>query len=129
MELVCQLVNYDDWLEKQHATHRRAFVLATSNLKTKLPPNLKCKWTCLNWTLLGLEVKAAIVNKKLPPEEAVLTKHLFGFIHTNLWSTKEMPEIKLDFNDIALIRAFSQIGRDCEKRANALMETVRPFIK
>jgi len=129
-ELVSQLKNYDDWLAAQHAKKRRGFVLALRDLSPELSQlKLKCEWTCLSWTRLGLQVEMAIEDEKLPPQEVMLAKHLLGFIRTNLWSNSEMTETKIDFNDVALIRAFSKIGRDCEERVNTLMEAVRPVIE
>jgi len=130
-ELVSQLNNYDGWLFKSHATHRQGFVLAYRDLSKELPPNLKCGWTCLSWTGLGLAVRAAMTTQSLPPEENLFAAHLLGFIRKNLWRIEEMPntDLKLSFDDIALIRAFSRIGRECEKKADALIESIVPLVE
>jgi hypothetical protein len=123
-QLVHQLKHYDDWLAIQRAEDCRGFVLALRDLSSKLPAlNLKRTWPCLSWTRLGLEVNVAIERYDLPPQEALLARHLLGFISENLWRIDEMPgsKLKLDFNDIALIRAFSKIGRECERKVNELM--------
>jgi len=129
-KLINQLKNYDEWLGVQKSTHRGGFVLALRNLSKKLPPlNLKQKWMCLSWTSLGLVVKTAIEKQELPPQETLLAKHLLGFISKNLWRNQEMPKPKLDFNDVALVRAFSKIGKDCEAKINALMDSMLPLFK
>ena len=129
-KLVNQLKHYDDWLCVQRTEICGGFVLALRDLSEKIKPlNLKGPWKCFSWTKLGLEVKAAIDGKTLPSNELLLASHLLGFIRTNLWRNDEMPETTLDFNDIALIRAFSQIGMDCENKVNGLVEGLLPIVK
>ncbi len=130
-KLVNQLKHYDDWLDVRHAQHCGGFVLALNDLGHLLPAlGLKRTWTCVSWTRLGLEIRSAIKGQNLPPQETLLAKHLFGFISKNLWRLDEMPatELRLDFNDIALIRAFSKIGRDCERKVNELVAAAIPVI-
>lgn len=124
-QLVNQLQHYDDWLCLRPSVHCGGFVLALRDLTDALPPlGLRRPWTCISWTGLGLQVKAALDTGELPPQDELLAKHLLGFISTNLWRTDEMPNAKLDSNDIALIRAFSKIGRDCERKVGQLLEMV-----
>jgi hypothetical protein len=130
-EMVIQLRNYDDWLCRQTPATCGGFVLALNDLSARVDVlNLKRKWKCISWTWLGLQIKSAIEGGQLAPEEQLLARHLLGFISTNLWRTDEMPEseLRLDFNDIALIRAFTSIGRECERKVNALIKSIEPLV-
>ncbi|HSZ59677.1 MAG TPA: hypothetical protein VK797_28800 [Tepidisphaeraceae bacterium] len=126
-ELVNQLVNYDAWLRDQTADNRRGFVLSVRYLHDQLPKLLE-PWTCLTWTGLGTQLESTINDDCLPPDQLLLAKHLLGFIKANLWRSSEMLDSKLDFNDIALIRAFSVLGRECELKINRLVGTLEPVI-
>jgi hypothetical protein len=123
-ELVNQLKHYDDWLDKQPHQHRGGFVLSMSDLEPLLPPlNLKQRWTCLTWTKLGLAIKTMIDDGHVSADEMLLAKHLLGFISTNLWRRAEMPaaDRQLNFNDVALMRAFVKIGEECDQKIKDLL--------
>ena len=127
-EFVNQVVNYDHWLANQSVQHRAGFVLALSDMSDSLPSNLSCSWRCLSWTKLGLKLQDAVQDQQLPEKEKFLAKHLLGFITYNLWRTTEMSEFELNFDDVALIRAFAAIGRDCEETINRLVEPLDALI-
>ena len=40
-----------------------------------------------------------------------------------------MPDAKIDFNDVALIRAFTAIGRECEAKVNRLVNSLKPLLE
>lgn len=122
-ELVNQITNYDRWLAEQPHRHRGGFVLALSDLTSDLPEPLTCPWICLTWTSLGMAIKEALLDP-LPPQEALPAKHLLGFLMTHLWRSSEMPDAQLSFDDVALLRAFEQIGDDCRKKVDRLVDSL-----
>jgi len=121
---VNQLLNYDNWLAVQPVEHRAGFVLAIQDRSSDLPTALKCRWIGLSWTMMGEHIAAAISEGNLPEGEALLGRHVLGFITEHLWRTSEMSESRLDFNDVALIRAFSILAKECENRINLLVESL-----
>jgi hypothetical protein len=122
---VNQVVNYDHWLDHQPIQNRTGFVLALDELSNSLPANLNCQWQCLSWTKLGLKLQEVLQNTDLPASEKFLVKHLLGFIANHLWRDSEMPDLKLNFDDVALVRASAAIGRDCEDKINRLVESIK----
>ena len=127
--LVNQIVNYDHWLEHQAVPNRAGFVLALEDMSNSLPTNLSCRWHCLSWTKLGLRILDLLRNEKLPNEDEFLAKHLVGFIANHLWRVSEMTEFELNFDDVALMRAFDTVGRDSEDRINRLVEPLVSVIE
>ena len=129
MGLVNQIVNYDHWLEHQVVPNRAGFVLALEDMSQSLPPNLNCHWNCMSWSKLGLKVLDALRSGKLSSEDEFLAKHLLGFIVDHLWRVSEMTEFELNFDDVALMRAFSVVGRDSEDKINRLVESLVPLVE
>ena len=127
--LVNQIVNYDHWLEHQTVPNRAGFVLALSDMSNALPPNLNCCWRCVSWTKLGLRILDAIRSGVLPGEEVFLAKHLLGFIMNHLWRASEMTEFEINFDDVALMRAYAAAGRDSEDKINRLVESLIPIVE
>lgn len=127
--LVNQIRNYDHWLSDQTAQYRAGFVLALEDLSDSLPSNLGCRWKCLSWTALGVCLQDALTSGELPKDERFLTKHLLGFITNNLWRVSEMTEVELNFDDVAIIRAYTAVGRDCEDKINRLVEPLTSLVE
>ena len=128
-DLVNQVVNYDHWLENQLAPYRAGFVLALADTSNLLPPKLHCRWECMSWTQLGLELQAALEAGNLPEKERFLAKHLLGFISNHLWRVSEMADVELNFDDVALLRAFTAMGRDTEVKIDRMVEPLVSVIK
>jgi len=126
--LVNQICNYDHWLEQQTAEYRAGFVLALENMTESLPLGLKCQWRCFSWTGLGVCLQDNLKDGKLPKEEEFLAKHLLGFISKHLWRNFEMSDTRLGFDDVALLRAFYRIGRDCEDKVNKFVELLKSLL-
>jgi hypothetical protein len=72
----------------------------------------------MSWSKLGLKVLDALRSGKLSSEDEFLAKHLLGFIVDHLWRVSEMTEFEVNFDDVALMRAFSVVGRDSEDKIN-----------
>lgn len=118
---VSQIENYDRWLVTQTAEQRAGFVVALHDCTAFLPSNLKMNWTCLTWTGIGEQLARVLTTIPLVPHEQFLAKHVLGFIRENLWRVGEMSETRLDFNDVALIRAFGMLATTCEEKVNRLV--------
>jgi len=129
VELVNQLVNYDHWLCHQPAEHRAGFVLALDDMACDLPTNLTMPWHCLTWTDLAEQVIEAISTNDLPPSEEMLAKHLLGFIKKHLWRVSGMTNDRIEFDDLALLRAFASIGVDCDKKVTRLVAQLEGMLK
>lgn len=129
VNLVNQVANYDYWLERQPVSNRAGFVLALQDMSDSLPPNLSSNWTCFSWTSLGLLLEECLKQHGLPQNERFLTKHCLGFIKENLWSSSEMTDLSIGFDDIALLRAFSVIGKDIEVKVNRLVEPLLGIVE
>jgi hypothetical protein len=127
--LVNQVINYDHWLENQVVPYRAGFVLALTDTSNLLPPKLHCRWECMSWTQLGLEIQTALGTENLPEKEKFLARHLLGFISNHLWRVSEMTEIELNFDDVALLRAFTAIGRDTEVKIDRMVESLVSVIQ
>jgi hypothetical protein len=124
-----QITNYDAWLNKQPHRHRAGFVLSLSSLKDCLP-SCKCQWAATTWTSLGslLEVVAG-QRDQLPPTELFLARHLLGFIKKFLWRRGEMSDDRMDFDDVALLRAFAdERGKLCQQRVEVIVKSLVPMI-
>jgi hypothetical protein len=126
---VNQLVNYNRWLKGCLTQHRAGFVLSLYDRKNDLPSSLDCPWECLTWTGLAEVIVQALRKDTLPQPERFLAKHVLGFIRTHLWRASEMSEASLDFNDVALIRAFAVLAKDCEQKVNRLVAPLGDVIK
>ncbi|WP_181197614.1 hypothetical protein [Enhygromyxa salina] len=129
---VHQVRNYDAWLAKQDVQEdvrsaRAGFVLSTDPTIT-LPEGLECPWKPLTWTELGLRVERAIIDDSLPPGEAVLAKHLAGFIRDHLW-THTMTENPIRFDDLALLRAHASYGAQTQERVDGLVARLVPLLE
>jgi hypothetical protein len=125
VEDVIQLVNYDNWLQEERCRNPSAnisgFVLALDNMAPKIPLGLTSEWICITWTQIGQQLEKLLSDPSLAPEEKFLARHMAGFIRKHLWKDIEMNETKIDFDDIALIRAFKLLGNDCERKINDLV--------
>lgn len=118
---VNQLENYDDILgrpEMDEISNKCGFVLTIRNAESKLPKGLKCKWTCLTWTELGMETEKTLKNTNtLSHVERFLGRHMLGFINKYLWRDEEMGNnARLSFEDVALIKATFRKTADLEKK-------------
>jgi hypothetical protein len=125
-EPVHQLRNYDAWLDRQEAASKAGFVLSTS--AAVLPVGLRCRWTAFTWTDLGRCVETLLARGDLPAGEAELARHLAGFIREHLWETT-MTDLRLEFDDLALLRAHAVYGSDTEQRVNAFVARVVPLLE
>ena len=121
-ELVNQLLNYDSWLRVQPAECIAGFVLALDNMEANIPTGLSVPWKCITWTELGQQLQFALKDNDLPPLDDLLGKHLLGFIRRHLWRNLDMSDDRLSFDDLALIRAFSYIGVECDKKIIRLVD-------
>lgn len=128
-DLVNQLVNYDSWLSQQSAEQRAGFVLAIENKAADVPLNLSCKWKCFTWADLGRCVRDALDKNALPAVDRLLAKHLLGFIRTHLWSESDMSSDRIEFDDIALLRAMHLIGNRCSNKCNRLVKQLSQVLE
>lgn len=126
---VNQLINYDRWLREQSAKFKAGFVLALYDMSQAVPSSLAMPWHCLTWTEIGQQVQESLEQDELPPSEELLAKHLLGFIKRHLWRVSDMSRDRIDFDDLALLRAFSEIGIDCEKKINRLVGLLPDIIE
>jgi hypothetical protein len=119
--LVNQLENYDHWLQQQDAVFRGGLVLAVTDQGEQLPASLQMPWACVTWTELGMLLQQIIEDLELSDVERFLASHVLGFIKTHLWRRIEMDTTRLEFDDIALLKAFREIGLSLEKKVDALV--------
>ena len=119
---VIQLKNYDEWLKGQAARHKTGFVLAIEDMAASQMPS---GWVCVTWAGLGLQLKAALDAKDLPADESLLARHMLGFIRKHLWSASQMA---IDFDDIALLRAFAGLGMTCAEKINQLVAQLKDVL-
>jgi hypothetical protein len=121
---VKQLINYDDWLHKAKVDQKAGIVLAMHDLTEELQgeefKELKEKWHCTTWTDLGCELKCLLQNG----HEGLLARHLLGFIKRYLWSKSAMSDQKLTFNELAFLKAASQVGNNCFRAVDKLVASV-----
>lgn len=127
-ESVTQLENYDRWLEAQNvaADRKAGLVLAIPSYTQKVDElvqagKLKPRWHCLRWTDLGGWIEQQLEDKALLAEEQLLAEHLLGFVLKYLQDPSEMPEHRIDIEDLALIRAYAQQGKACANRIHNLV--------
>lgn len=126
---VSQIRNYDSWLkgEEQRSSALKAagIVLARSDMSGEMPRGLLVPWRCVTWTQLGKAVMQLISTSDIPPADAMLARHLIGFIKATangLWRAEEMKDNNLDFDDIALLRALGTHGARLEQKVDSLVE-------
>jgi len=127
-EIVSQLFNYDDWLDKQEADCRAGFVLAVrdatsevESLQRESSRRLHFQWPSTTWTGLAQEIRGLLEEEALPLDERFLARHFYGFIRRHLWSVLEMADKTLNFDHVALLRALSVMGAECEAVVNELV--------
>jgi len=133
---VNQVVVYDNWLIRQDERYGydsiqvSGFVLAKTDMTEGLPKEVsKERWKCTTWTELGQLLAELLREKQIPEIEMEFVRHLLGFIRQYLWSKFAMSENKLDFDHVALLRAFTAIGRECERLVNELVEPIMGHLK
>lgn len=127
---VNQIENYDAWLHMQSAEQPAGFVLALEDATHLLPrEKLRCSWRCASWTMLGRCVESLLRDDRLEGVELFLAKHLLGFIRTHLWRSTEMADFRLEFDDVALLRAFAVLGKDCENKINLLVQSLEGLLR
>jgi hypothetical protein len=131
---VSQIRNYDSWLkgEEQRSSALKAagIVLARSDMSGEMPRGLLVPWRCVTWTQLGKAVMQLISTSDIPPADAMLARHLIGFIKATangLWRAEEMKDNNLDFDDIALLRALGTHGARLEQKVDSLVEPLGRF--
>jgi len=129
VQMISQLLNYDDWLDTREAKHKAGFVLAIPNHQPDLPAGLKCRWACLTWTGLGVAVMDSLLADLLPAEEKPLARHMLGFIREHLWRSSEMANTRLNLDHIVLIRAYAAIGRECQMVADDLVAPLADIVR
>lgn len=121
-EPVLQITNYDRWLARQDVKNRAGFVLTRLDTNANMPPGLMMSWGCLTWTQLGQAIEPLLTGDVLSGKEAFLARHLLGFIRNHFWEVIMNIDPRLDFDDIALMRAYSAIGKRTVLRADSLFE-------
>lgn len=126
--IVHQLENYDAWLDKQEVRESKAGFVLSTDRALSLPDGLRCTWTCLTWSELGLEVARALKDDSLPPRDAVLAEHLAGFIRDHLW-TYIITDNPIRFDDLALLRAHGSYGIQTQERIDSLVERLSPLLQ
>ncbi|MCX6984658.1 MAG: hypothetical protein NT118_07905, partial [Lentisphaerae bacterium] len=133
-EDVNQLENYDRILGRpgmNEISNKCGFVLTIRNVESKLPKGLKCKWTCLTWTELGMETEKTLKNTNtLSHVERFLGRHMLGFINKYLWRDEEMGnDTRLSFEDVALIKATYRKTTDLEKKVCEMVSSLGKVIE
>jgi hypothetical protein len=124
--LVHQLVSYDRWLAVQPAAFRAGFVLARSDRTAHLPPGLASTWRCLTWSGLGSALERGLTDARVPAEERTLLRHAAGFVRAHFGEEDVMAEEPIELEDLAFLRAFQQSGRVTYRKAERLVEALRP---
>lgn len=120
IEWVNQLDNYTEYLDRS-VDKWHGFVLALADLTEELPERVIEKWRCTTWTALGEQLVTALRDVTMTPEEKLLARHALGYIRDHLWRTSEMSDLQLDFNDLALMRAFGALREDLDSKLQRLM--------
>ena len=132
-EEVSQLINYDLWLQQQAArnpsAHVAGFVLALGDMGAHLPPDLSSEWACITWTQIGQLLEELLRDDLLPEKDAFLGRHMVGFVRKHLWRDVEMSDPRIEFDDIALIKAFASIGMDCGRKVNDLVAPLESILR
>ena len=120
---VSQINNYDHWLNQQEAKYKHGFAISCDSLKKELPDNLNNSWHCTTWTKVGEQISTLLeANSELSEKGEFLLEHFLGFIIKYLWRASEMEEQNLEFNDIALMKAFSEIGKQCQNKLDVIVK-------
>ena len=127
-EWVNQLDNYTQWLNN-NVGEWRGFVLALTDMTETLLEKCHGKWRCITWTALGEQIASALRDTKMEPEEQLLARHALGFIRDHLWRTSEMSNLKIDFNDVALMRAFGALRADLDSKLQRLMLPLKTLLE
>ncbi len=127
-ELVNQVRNYDYWLSNQTTAIKGGFVLAIENMTAELPNDLRQHWKCMTWTGVGIMLRDSIRIDAIPVEEHVIARHVLGFIADHFWRNAEMPESRLEFEDVAMLRAWSMMADDCEAKIEKLVSPLKEIL-
>ena len=128
-EMVNQLVNYDQWLNKETAEYRAGFVLALRDLTKSLPTTLFETWRCLTWTQLARQTESILAAETLPAAERSFAQHMLGFIRYRLWDTTDMNDSRLELDDVALLRALAAIGQSCSRKVRDLVDQFEQVLR
>ena len=130
-----QIKNYDSWLKgeenRSSALKAAGIVLARSDMSGEMPKGLLVPWRCITWAQLGKTVMQLISTSDIPPTDAMLAKHLVGFLKASgngLWRAEEMKDMNLDFDDVALLRAMGSHGASLEQKVDSLVEPLGKII-
>lgn len=127
---VHQVINYDHWLARQEAEHRAGFVLALNDQSESLPDGLVNPWHCLTWTEIARSVEELLHDAPLGEVEAFLARHFLGFV--NRYLVREMNDSdlgSLSFDDVALLRAYTRIGRQTRDRVQSLVDPIGALLE
>jgi hypothetical protein len=132
-ELKNQLVNYHHWLMGQRdCRYKAGLVLALEDLTNDLGrdvPEILSHWKCLTWTTLGVILRDFILTETaIPAEEQFLCRHVLGFIAQYLWRSAEMPDSRIDFEDVAMLRAWAIMADECESKVKKLVDPLADLI-
>lgn len=106
-----QLKPYDDWLNEQRtkgAKHIGAAVVSMARLDLPTPHS---HWKNLIWEQLGTTADECLRQSHLPEVERFILSHFRGFTLKHLKGNDGTIMEKLNFNDIALLRALGQSGK------------------
>ena len=130
-----QIKNYDSWLKgeenRSSALKVAGIVLARFDMSGEMPKGLLVPWRCITWAQLGKTVMQLISTSDIPPTDAMLAKHLVGFLKASgngLWRAEEMKDMNLDFDDVALLRAMGSHGERIEEKADFLVQSLGAII-
>ncbi len=120
-----QLGIYQDWYNKQKNDNSGMFLLAMKNIKKSLSDKYE-KWNMITWTGICEAVeKYCFENEdEISEKEMFLAKHFVGFVKQNLWSDTEMTDMRLDFDDVAFIRAFADFRNNSGAKIKRFMEEI-----
>jgi len=125
IEQVSQLVNYDRWLFQQDAHHRAGFVLAVTDFSAALPDGLTMPWHATTWAQLAQIIEGELADDKIAVSERILAEHFAGFVRDHLWSDPQMTSDRIEFDDLAILRAFAIRGAACFRKTNALVASLK----
>jgi len=127
-ELVNQVRNYDYWLSNQTTAIKGGFVLAIEDMTPQLPGDLRQHWKCMTWTGTGIMLRNGLRDHLIPPDERTIARHVLGFIADHFWRNAEVPESRLEFEDVAMLRAWSMMADDCEAKIHTLVTPLRDML-
>lgn len=127
---VHQVINYDHWLARQEANHRTGFVLAMTDLSESLPDGLVNRWHCLTWTEIARSAEELLRDAPLGTVEAFLARHFLGFANRYLVTEMNDSDLgSLSFDDVALLRAYTHIGRQTRERVRSLVDPIGDLLE